>query len=357
MQAKISMDDTRWISRYAATALIIVGGLEWLLGRTVSRMAAAPTLEGTPRDIIVTLGQIGLFLVSPAFLLAVCLFLVGLVALARRAAATSDRGAIATVCYLCIVGALLVAYTVLPTQDWLTTAFNILLWLALVGLALRFALQRSAPAFARVGVALAALGYSGWYMYVLGQQIGLGAQVGEQLGVWSISLGELLAVLTPVMLFFAVALPGAKWRHPRRWIAPVALALIFSGGNIADSSTNMGFTGVFTTWSLGLNIAWPWPLYAISLALYVYSVITCFSVDSQGGYANYNTGTGLILLLLAGYNLQTSYQHLLALLALALLSGLFRPFPVFALSNREAPTAQTSGRLRTITPDQPARPH
>jgi len=317
-------------------------------------MAASPALEGTPRDIIVTLGQIGLFLVSPAFLLAACLLFFGLVAVARKAAISSDRATVSLVFYLALVGAVLFAYTLLPTQNWLTIAFNLLLWIALLWMAVRFATQHSAPIFARAGVVMAVLAYSGWYLYVLVQQISLGTQTGEQTGVWVISLGELLAVLTPIALFIAIALPGEEWRRPRRWIAPVVLALLFAAGNIADSSANMGFTGVFTTWSVGVNIAWPWPIYAVSLALYAYGAITCFTAER--GYANSTTGVGLILLLLAGYNLQTSHQHLLALLAVALLSGLIVPFASVSRSRAEASVPDVGNQRQSATFERPAHP-
>jgi hypothetical protein len=50
------VDERALLARYAAIALIPIASVEWLLGRAVSRMAAAPTLEGLPRTIIETLG-------------------------------------------------------------------------------------------------------------------------------------------------------------------------------------------------------------------------------------------------------------------------------------------------------------
>src|SRR5438067_10956890 len=79
------MDERSLLTRYAVVALGVVGGLEWLLNRTVSRVAAAPPLEGTPRDIVEALGRVGYFLVSPAFLLAALLGWLAVAALARRA--------------------------------------------------------------------------------------------------------------------------------------------------------------------------------------------------------------------------------------------------------------------------------
>ena len=72
---------------------------------------------------------------------------------------------------------------------------------------------------------------------------------------------------------------------------------------------------------------WLWPIYSVSLALFAYSILTSFSSDTaKPAYANPNTGVGLLLLLFAGYSLQIPYQHLLAVLSLSLLAGLFKPF-------------------------------
>ena len=65
----------------------------------------------------------------------------------------------------------------------------------------------------------------------------------------------------------------------------------------------------------------------IFLAHFIYSIITAFSThEPVETYANPNTGVGLLLLLFAGYNLQIPYEHLLAILSLTLLTGLFKPF-------------------------------
>ena len=56
--------------RYSAIALGALGCIEWLLGRTVSRMAASPTLDGTLRAIVEAFGQVGIRLLPLAFIAA-----------------------------------------------------------------------------------------------------------------------------------------------------------------------------------------------------------------------------------------------------------------------------------------------
>lgn len=314
------MNETRLVTRYLVIALLVVGGLEWLLGRTVSRLSAAPMLAGTPRDIIEVTGRIGLQLVSPALLLALALLVLAVASLARRAARTRSPEETALAFILAIDGAVVLMHTFAPTQTWLNLAFNLLMWLTVLWLALRYVFGPERSIALKAGVLLVALAYSGWYIYALLEIAASAGPGSSDAGVAMLGLGELIVVFVPFAFFAAVARDG-EWRHGRRWIAPIVLALVFAAGNLADTFTNMGFTGVFTTWSLGINLAWPWPLYAVALTLYVYTVMTLFS--KEGGR---DTGAGLILLVLAGYNLQTPYQHVLAVLGLLLLTGVLRPF-------------------------------
>lgn len=314
------MEEWRWLARYAAIGLAIIGGLEWLLGRTLSRLASAPTLEGTPRDIIEALGRVGFFLVSPAFILAVLLTVLAALAIALDALRHRRLPAAAFAFYLAIFVAITAAHTFLETQDWLNLAFNLLSLVTLWWLAILCFTNSGQPCVTRLAVLLVVLAYTGSYVYVLLQLTGDNSERLGMLAVGSRDLGELLAVVSP-FAFFAAIVRNGEWRHFRRWIAPVAFALLFSAGNIADIVFNQGFTGVITTWSLGFNLVWPWPLYAVALALILYTLITCLTAPN----GNRNTGLGLLFLLLAGYTLQLPYQHLLAILSLLLLTALFQP--------------------------------
>ena len=63
-------EERTWLSRYLAVGLMVFAGLEWFLGRVISRTAAAPPLSGIGRTIVEALGRTGFFLFSTAFLLA-----------------------------------------------------------------------------------------------------------------------------------------------------------------------------------------------------------------------------------------------------------------------------------------------
>ena len=238
------MDEWRWLARYTAIGLAIIGGLEWLLGRTLSRLGSAPTLEGTPRDIIEALGKVGFLLVSPAFILAALLLLLAALTIAVQAPHHHRPSTLALAYYLVIFLAITAAHTFMPTQDWLNLAFNILSLVALWWLALHYLLTPGHPLAFRIGILLIVLAYTGSYAYVILQLATNNSQGLGPLAVTVRDLGELVAVLAPVALFAAIAGNG-EWRHPRLWIAPILLALLFSAANIADIVFNQGFTGQF----------------------------------------------------------------------------------------------------------------
>jgi hypothetical protein len=324
------MDERAWLARYLALGVMLVGGLEWLLGRVVSRLAAAPPIEGIARTIIELLGRTGFFLLSTAFLLAVSLLVVSALQLGERAAHNRRLDDMALAILLCIFAVFSLAQTLLAflsisgSQEWLTVTFNMLSASLLWWLAIRFILTE-ASVLARVAVIFVTLAYMGWYWSSFFATTESGSLLGSPID--SLHLGELFAVLAPFAFFVAIAVPNRRWTSIKRWIAPIVLGVLFSAGNIADIVFDQGFSGVFSIWSVGFTLFLPFPLYALSLTLYLYTVLTCFAKlkDSWSRYGGPNVGMGLMLLFFAGYYLQLTYQHVLAVLAMALLTRIARP--------------------------------
>lgn len=322
-------EERTWLSRYLAIGLMVVGGLEWFLGRVVSRFAAAPPLSGIGRTIVETLGRTGFFLFATAFLLATALLLLSVWRLHELARAEGHPDDVALAVFLGLFAifdvaqSALSASSIVTSEGWLTAFFNLFSVAAVWWLTMRFLIVGGEPIMPKVAVLLAVLAYSCWYYSILLGGISLG---GTTIGSTEIlHFGEFAAVLTPIAFFFAVAFPRG-WRVPRRWIAPVLVGLALAGGNIADIATDSGYTGVFSIWSVGFTLWLPWPIYALSLVLFLYAVLTCFAHKAKsGGYGNANIAMGLLLILYAGYNLQLTYQHLLAILAFALLTKVARP--------------------------------
>ncbi|HET6313618.1 MAG TPA: hypothetical protein VFH60_07260 [Chloroflexia bacterium] len=323
-----AQDELSLLARYAASALALVGGVEWLLGRTISRMAAAPTLEGTPRQIIESVGRVGLELISPTAVLALAVLLLLVVQTGASAIRLRDTAKLGVSLFLAVFGVLALAHTFFPTLLWLNVTLNLLTLVALWCVAVLCLVERKRTVWMRAGVTLVALAYSGWLYYLLQQAtVDRGVSL-PGAPLLFLNLGEIAAVLVPVAIFLAVAVPYGQWRHPLRWVLPVLLAAIFAVGNVADALLNQGFMGVFTIWSVGLELFLPWPLYAISGALYVYAVLTCFKGRGRRSReANPGTGLGLLLLTFAGYALQLPFQFTMAVLSIALLSGLVHISP------------------------------
>ncbi|MBF6613700.1 MAG: hypothetical protein IVW55_11290 [Chloroflexi bacterium] len=327
------MEERAWFARYVAIALAVVGGVEWFLGRTVSRLAAAPPLQGVARTFIEYLGRVGIFLLSPSFVLAASLFLLSVITYGSYASSRGDVVRITLSIYLALfaviatVHSLFIALQLFPDQVWFNISFNILSLIAVWSLAIYFLSRGDAARAARLSVLFVAVAFAGWYYYVLQQSI---SDFGLRLPLDPVAardFGELVAVVAPLLFFAAIALPNGQWRHRKRWIAPLLLVLLFSAANVADMLTDQGFTGVFATWSLGFNLYLPWPLYALALGLFVYALLTAFAGDANNtAFANSNTGLGMMLLVFAGYALQLPYQHLIAVLALLLFSGVAVPF-------------------------------
>ncbi|HET9496566.1 MAG TPA: hypothetical protein VFR15_20245 [Chloroflexia bacterium] len=331
------MSERAWLVRLTAVALIWVGGIEWLFGRVISRMAASPALEGAGRIAIEVIGRSGLFLISTAFLVAFTLYLGEVLQFGGTANRRRDTAGLSLAIYLALFGVLLAAHAALTAfaglreAAWLDITFNVLSLVALGWATARGVLRPELPVAARAGIGVTALAYATWFYSVLVAELmgGAGASLPGTGG--ALLLGEAAALLAPAFFFAATSVPAGRWRRPRSWIVPGVVLALFSAGNIADILVDQGFTGVFTIWSVGFTLYLPWPLYALSLTLFLHALGTCFAKEQNRAgsrYANPNTGLGLLLLLYAGFYLQLTYQHLLALLAVLLLSRVARPFDV-----------------------------
>ena len=322
------MKERGWLLYYAGLALAWLGGIEWMLGRTVSRMSASPALEGAPRTIIETVGRVGIFMLPLAFIAAGLLFFLATLDLGEKAIRKGAQRDVSLAMYLSLFGALTIAVAFFPPTTWMTTSYYLISFLAFLWVGL-FSLRRGRlDSRARLAILILVLAYMGWFYYIIQQ--GVSAPWGVPgAPVVILNLGEILALATPCVFFAALALPSSQWKRPGRWVLPTIAALLFSAGNVADMAVDQGFAGVFTLWSVGFTNFIPWPISALAFAAFVYCILTCFSRDTgKAAFANPNTGLGMLLLLFAGYNLQLTYQHLLALTAMLLFAGIARPFPI-----------------------------
>ena len=96
-----------------------------------------------------------------------------------------------------------------------------------------------------------------------------------------------------------------------RLAVPTALSLLLLASYLANGSTS----AILSLWTEGLTLYLPFPLYLAAFWLYAWTVVGCF--QRRDGFA---VGCALLLLFVGGYALELTYQHLLAALALLVLT-------------------------------------
>ncbi len=120
------------------------------------------------------------------------------------------------------------------------------------------------------------------------------------------NLGELLIVLSAFALWWAYGREARWWA----WLVAAVPALAYAALYLA----NTHMTGILTIWSTGMTLYLPWPLYAVAIWLAAATLLAP-RVWTQG------TGWAILLLAAGGYAPQLSAQAFLGLIALYLLAG------------------------------------
>ena len=129
----------------------------------------------------------------------------------------------------------------------------------------------------------------------------------------ALRLGEALAMVAAGAVFFAWGLPrwGTIGRAGAAVVAVVLLTLTVAG--LSPVST----MAILALWTTGISLFLPFPIYLLALALFLLTIVACFR-DRDGS----RIAAGLLLVLLAGYMAESTYQHLLFLLGIFFLSGI-----------------------------------
>jgi hypothetical protein len=132
------------------------------------------------------------------------------------------------------------------------------------------------------------------------------------LAVPALRLGEGLVVVAGAAAFWAWG--ARRWRQAGFAGASFSAAavVIVAAGSLAPAAT----TSILSLWTTGLSLFLPLPLYLLALGLYLLTIVACLR-SGEGFWA----GAGLLLVLLAGYMPEATYDHLLLLLGVAFLSG------------------------------------
>lgn len=118
------------------------------------------------------------------------------------------------------------------------------------------------------------------------------------------NLGELFAVLTPLVFWWMWGRAATRGA----WLGGFLLALTYA----AIYLTSPAMTGTIVIWSTGMTLYLPWPLYVLSLWLAATTVLACMQRQRV-------IAVSLLLLAAGGYVPQFSVQIFFSLIALWIL--------------------------------------
>ena len=329
---------------YALGFLTVAGVTELLLLRTLSRVAVHIPKQGLVLQAYQVLTGVGSFAFDLATVLAVATLALALYSLVRREHRldgwrASVLGALALLLAWSILLPLLRAAGGSTSDgsgnDALKLAFGLAFSLAVVGLALPNALSRQATPARRIAVGLVAAAYlCGQYYTVSYAATGLLNASGPPAFASPIlALGEVLVVASAGAIFAAWGAGtqrGGKSSARLRLAIPTALSLLLLASYAANGSTS----AILSLWTEGLTLYLPFPLYLAAFWLFGWAVVASF--QRRDGFA---AGCALLLLFVGGYALELTYQHLLAAIAIVVLTAF--PYPSGQVRSCRTPASST----------------
>lgn len=302
--------------RQITTALLVAALAETLLLRIVTRIGVHLPKDPALTDTFRAASFLGSLAFNFASLLAIVLAVLVLGSIVPRIRNSVERAAFAGLSLAMLAGLGLSLVTGAPTADALF-GVAVALLVGLIGLAL--AGERDSSPGARLALALMVAAYFSYQYYVLAHLFYRILDYGAvpPLSVTILRVGEVLTVAAAVAVFIAWGLPRWRWVGTAGLAAvgAVLFALILAG--LSPAST----MAILALWTTGLSLFLPFPVYLVALALYLLTLVACWRSGDAFWLA-----AGLLLVLVAGYMPEATYQHLLLLLGVAFLGGaMWRP--------------------------------
>lgn len=316
--------------RQLAAALLATALLETLLLRLVTRVGVHLPKDAAVAGVFQVAELLGSVAFNFASLLAIGLAALFLGSLVLRTGSSLGRLALAGLSLGMLGGLALSLATGAPEADALF-GLSITLLVGLAGLVLVKQDEMSLPA--RVALALIVAAYFCYQYYSLSHLAYrlLDYSTVPPLSIAALRLGEGLVVVAGAAVFWAWGL--GRWR--RLGWAELGLVAVLVLAIALSSFTPSSTMSILALWTTGLSLFLPFPLYLLSLALYLVTLVACW----RSGDAFW-TAAGLLLLLLAGYMPEATYYHLLLLLGVACLSGAVqRAMPSWDAGEAEARAA------------------
>lgn len=293
---------------YLVGALLVAGATELLLLRVLSRLGVHIPKEGLLLQAFTLLTGLGSF----AFDLATVLGVMALALAAYVAWTVGRRGPLATLAFAGLALLLLwgLLLPLVGKDDATSLAFASTSLAVMALLAVDYVGQGRVPGWRRLAVALVVAAYACSQYYVVAHNayalLGLSALPPHARDIFG--LGEALVLLNGLVVFWA-------WGRPLRWgfrlLPATAVSLLLLLSYLGNTSTS----AILALWTEGLTLHLPLPFYLLSFWLYLVTVTACLRHQRT-----FWQGAALILLFIAGYTLEMTYQHLLAVLAVLLLT-------------------------------------
>lgn len=280
---------------------------EVLLFRIVSRVGIHIPKDGAVLAVYGRLTQIGSFSFNLATVLAgVC---VVVAAVALMASGRSFVRHTLLPGWLLVLVAEAALFAALPPSESRRLVFGVT---AAATMALVALSARRHPEV--VGVSAAAFLLAAYYTLAnLGAAVFQATQAAP-FSADSVRLGEALVPVAALAVFIAWGPPltaQAMRRHPRRYLLPTLAVVLVAAAFFAPGSTS----SILSLWTTGLSLYLPFPLYVLALWLYALTFAHCLATGRT------RVAAALVLLFAAGLSLETTYQWLLALLALLTLGA------------------------------------
>ncbi len=296
--------------RQLVAALLTAVLAETLLLRLVTRVGVhVPKGEGVA-DAFQAASFLGSLAFNFASLLAIVLAVLILAAMVRQMDSSLGRVTLAGLSLAMLSGLALSLVMDAPAADAL---FGVAIALLVGAVGLGLVGRQGSSLSVRLALALVVAAYLSYQYYVLAHLFYRILDYGAvpPLSITVLRLGEAQAVAAAAAAFWAWGLPRLRWLGTAGLAAVAAALLALTLAGLSPVST----MAILALWTTGLSLFLPFPVYLVALALYLLTVVACWRSDD-----GFWTAAGLLLVLLAGYMPEATYQHLLILLGVAFLS-------------------------------------
>ncbi|MCH8064597.1 MAG: hypothetical protein IIC90_02065 [Chloroflexi bacterium] len=308
---RLSVSET--LLRQVVLGLVVAALLEIVLLRLTTRIGVHVPRSELAGDGLQAASFVGSFAFNSASILAIVLTVLLLLVMT-----TQVRDRVARFVLAAISGALMISLAmslVTGGAAW-DGAFGLAATLAVLMLGVTLMARKDVRTSPRVAVALVVGAYLCYQYYSLSHIAYrlLDYAALPPLGIDVLRWGEVLVVLAGAAVFWAWGRP--RWRLAGR--VGIALVVGFVAVVGLSTMTPSSTTSILALWTTGMSFFLPSPVYLLSLALYLVTVVACFR-DKDAFWL----GTGLLLLLVAGYMPEATYHHLLIILGVGFLAGTF----------------------------------